>query len=189
MSKLVFVDIETTGLISGYHEIIEIAIIDESGTHYHAKIKPKRLQLADVRALTLNCYSAKSWKNALEPVQAAHEISEMLKGCTIVAHNPHFDMPFIEELLHEHQVDYNWNRRYIDTITLAYEHLTPLGLKSCSLESCRRFFGWSNVFAHTALQDAKDCRRLYYKLARASYIKRLSWAFRPKIRGLLKLLN
>lgn len=188
MSNLVFLDIETTGLISGYHEIIEIAIINEQGNHYHARIKPKKIHLADMRALAINGYKEKSWVNAIEPSQAAHEIADMLKGCTIVAHNPHFDMQFIEELLHDYKVSYTWNRRYIDTITLAYEHLKPLGIASCSLDDCRRFFGWSTAFSHTALQDAKDCRRLYYKLARASYIQRLSWLIRPKLTGLLKIL-
>lgn len=189
MSKLVFIDIETTGLISGYHEIIEIAIVDEQGNKYHEKIKPKRIQLADMRALNINGYKYKSWLNAIEPSQAAYEICDMLKDCTIVAHNPHFDMQFIDELLHEHGYQSSWKRRYIDTITLAYEHLKPLGISSCSLDDCRRFFGWSTSLSHTALQDAKDCRRLYYKLARASYIKRSSWLIWPKIRGFLNLLR
>ena len=187
MSDLVFIDIETTGLISGYHEIIEIAIIYEDGTEYYHKIKPNRLELADPRALSINRFTSKAWRNAIEPAQLAYDLSEILKDKIIVGHNPHFDIEFIEDLLHKYDQPCLWKRRYVDTITLAFEHLKPLGLTSCSLDECRRFFKWSTVFSHTALQDAKDCRRLYYKLARASSFKRFSWLLWPKIKSFMKM--
>ena len=180
MSGLVFIDIETTGLISGYHEIIEIAIIGD-GFEYHKKLKPSRLELADPRALAINGYTSKEWREASEPYNVAIEVAQILKGCTIVAHNPHFDMEFITELCEKYELPCLWKRRYIDTITLAYEHLKPCGIESVSLSSCRAFFGWSQIGAHTALQDARDCRRLFYKLTRASSLKRCFWFLYPKI--------
>ena len=188
MPKLVFIDVETTGLISGYHEIIEIAIIGD-GYEYHKKIKPRRLELADPRAIAINGYTSRDWRSAIEPRLAAIEISTILKNATVVGHNPHFDMDFIESLLEQYEQPCLWKRRLIDTITLAYEHLKPLGVASMSLDSCRRFFGWSTVGSHTALRDARDCRRLFYTLLRAGRIKRWSWLLRPRLTAFLLLLK
>jgi len=186
MSRLVFIDIETTGLIAGYHEIIEIAIIGDN-FEYHKKVKPKRLEIADSKALSINGYTSKEWRYAEEPSLVAYEIANILSGATIVGHNPNFDMEFINELLHHYDETSSFDRRYIDTITLAYEHLSPLGLTSYSLDSCRRFFGWSTFGAHTAIKDAKDCRKLFYTLIRANRLQRWSWLLRPTIAKLLAL--
>lgn len=186
MEKLVFIDIETTGLISGYHEIIEVAIIGDS-FEYHRKIKPVRLELADPKALIINGFTSREWRHAAEPRIVANEISNILKGATIVGHNPNFDMDFISELLEKYDEPQRWKRRYIDTITLAYEHLHHLGLSSMSLDSCRRFFGWGTEKSHTALQDARDCKRLFYTLLRANRLRRWSWIIGPRISSLLLL--
>ena len=186
MSRLVFIDIETTGLISGYHEIIEVAVIGDGFT-YHKKVKPLRLELADSRALAINGYTSREWRTAEEPNVIAEQLATILKGCTIVGHNPNFDMEFIEELLEKYGAKTHYDYRFIDTITLAYEHLSPCGLESFSLDSCRRFFGWDTAFSHTALQDAQDCKRLFYTLLRANRIKRWSWLLRPKITAFLTL--
>jgi len=96
-------------------------------------------------------------------------------------------MDFITELLDKYDEPCLFERRYLDTITLAYEHLNPLGIESMSLDSCRRFFGWSNKNSHTALQDAKDCKRLFYTLLRANRIKRWSWIIGPRLTSLIML--
>ena len=188
MSRLVFIDIETTGLISGYHEIIEIAIVGHN-LQYHKKVKPKNIAIAEQRALEINGYSDKAWRYAEEPSIVAEEIAEILKGARIVGHNPQFDMDFISELLTTYNQKCFFDRRYIDTITLAYEHLSPLGVDSFSLDACRRFFNWSQIGAHTALKDAKDCQRLFYTLLRANRIKKWMWMLHPKLAGLLMLLK
>ena len=124
MPRLLFVDIETTGLLSGYHEIIEIAIVGDN-FQYHKKVKPKNIQFAQMRALQINGYNAKAWRYAEEPHVVAEEISEILKDSRIVGHNPNFDMDFISEMLNTYEEHCHFDRRYIDTITLAYEHLSP----------------------------------------------------------------
>ena len=60
---LCFIDIETTGLNSAIHEIIEIAIIKicprEGTSTYTTKIQPENIQHASPEALEINGYSQK----------------------------------------------------------------------------------------------------------------------------------
>lgn len=181
MERLVFVDIETTGLDEGSHEIIEICLIRGSQT-YHRKVIPLHIETASPRALEINGFSFAGWANATNPSTVAMEIAHYLSGATIVAHNPHFDMKFIDELLHRYQVHVSYDRRLIDTTVLAHEHLVPAGIKSLSMDSIREFFSWEKEGAHTAQKDCEDVKRLYYKLLRASTFDRWSWKMKRKYR-------
>tara|TARA_Y100001963_G_scaffold150181_1_gene230893 strand:- start:17 stop:589 length:573 start_codon:yes stop_codon:yes gene_type:complete len=188
MKKLAFIDVETTGLRSDYHEIIEIYILKITGDKkesYEAKIKPVHLDRADKKALKINGYDPKKWKDAIDQRSAAIQISEFLKGgYRIVGHNPSFDMGFIRSLLEDHNCSTWIDYRYIDTIVLAIEHLEYCGLDSFSLSACRSFFGWDDNGSHTAKKDALDAFRLYEKLYRASPLKRLFWRYFPRLRRL-----
>lgn len=186
-NKIVFIDVETTGLNSELHEIIEIAIIG-AGVHYNKKIKPLHIETANPVALKINGYNDFEWHNAIHPQQAAEEISDILHAATIIGHNVRFDMDFVDELLHRYDCHTNYDRRLIDTITLAHEHLTPCGLQSISLDSCRAFFGWSMLDNHTALKDAQDAMRLYYKLSRSTRFKRFVWSYKHHIKSFVRVL-
>lgn len=188
MEKLVFVDIETTGLDESRHEIIEIAVIRGSQT-YHRKVQPLHIETASPRALEINGFNYKEWTHAAHPSTVALEIAHYLNEATIVAHNPHFDMKFIDELLHAHNVNLWYDKRLIDTTVLAHEHLLPAGIKSLSMDSIREFFSWSSEGAHTALKDCQDVRRLYYKLCRASSLDRFRWKHFRKINKMLSLIS
>lgn len=181
MDNLVFVDVETTGLDETRHEIIEIAVIRGSQT-YHRKVQPQHIETASPRALEINGFNYKEWAHAAHPSTVALEIAHYLNEATIVAHNPHFDMKFIDELLHAHNINLWYDRRLIDTTVLAHEHLLPAGIKSLSMDSIREFFSWSTEGAHTALKDCQDVRRLYYKLLRANTLDRWSWKIQRKYR-------
>ena len=188
MEKIVFIDVETTGLDSATHEIIEIAII-AGDKIYHRRVQPLYIERASSKALEINGYDAKEWAYAAHPSLVAREIAPYLKGATIVAHNPHFDMAFIDELLHQYGVEIYIDRRYIDTTVLAHEHLLPAGITRLSMDGIREFFNWSTEGAHTAIKDALDLRRLYYKLLRASAFDRWSWRMRRKYRRKVELLT
>ena len=85
--KLAFIDIETTGLTVGYHEIIEIAIITECNGKldvYSTKIKPNDIHRADARALQINGYNDTQWIDAPYDHEVVDEIADKLKGCTLV---------------------------------------------------------------------------------------------------------
>ena len=137
--------------------------------------------------MKINGYNREDWKDAFHPSVIASEVSFILKGKTLVAHNPHFDIAFLNELLFTHGQKVTFKRRAIDTIVLAHEHLLPCGLKSLSLDNIRKFLGWSVKGSHRAFKDAKDVERLYYLLCRATFLNRLIWKWKPRIYKLLRL--
>ena len=185
--KLAFLDTETTGLSPQKHEILEIALlIEEEGKEpqaLHYLIKPERLEDAQPEALKINGYAAspERWKGAPSLKEVGPQLVEALKGAVVVGHNVGFDLSFLEEGLKRSGVAGRLPYHKIDTVTLVYEHLQPLGLKRVSLDKTREFLGWSKEGAHTALKDAKDAQRLYHLLLRANpFLLRL----RLKICGL-----
>jgi len=174
---LAFVDVETTGLNACLHEIIEISIVrvypDGREDIYTTKIRPERIEYAEPTALEINGYNEEEWHAAPSADLVMPRIAEMLTDCVLIAHNVRFDEEFIAESLHRNGLRARYDRRIIDTITLAHEHLYHLPF--LSLDSIRRYFGWSLSGGHRAEKDALDCMRLYRKLCRASVISRLSW--------------
>ena len=178
--KLVFLDVETTSLDPESGEIIEIALLWGENNSYCRKVKPLNLDTADPKALEINGYSADEWYDAIHPALLVEEIKPILSGAVVVAHNAYFDVSFIDELFYQYGIKWQ-KKRPIDTITLAYEHLSPIGLKSVSMDSIRRFLCWSTKGGHRALKDTRDVRKLYYTLNKASPIHRLYWWIRNKL--------
>jgi len=174
-NMLHFVDTETTGLDCFKHEIIEIAIITELGDgsieRWCTKVKPERLLEASPEALKINGYTDAAWADAPCMAQVIEVIRDKLCKGTLVGHNIPFDVGFIREAYRRCGLDSSLKenrigRHNVDTITLAHEHLHPMGLSSLSLDSIRTFVGWGHDNSHTALQDAEDCRKLYWSLLR-----------------------
>jgi DNA polymerase III alpha subunit (gram-positive type) len=185
---LCFVDVETTGLNSAIHEIIEISIVKicpKKGTStYTTKIQPENLQHASETALKINGYNQRDWEHAPAAQSVVFYISDMIAGCTLVGHNIRFDEDFISELFHLYGVKKRYDRRLIDTITLAHEQLP--NLHSLSLDSIRDYFFWDKKNAHTAYVDTMDCMRLYYKLLRANAFHRTCWMIKHKVISLFR---
>ena len=182
MKPIVFVDIETSGLNSEFHEILEVACIriEQNGqrTVYHSRVHPLNIENSDQRALEINGYNVKDWRDASYPNEVASALQDFTKGAILIGHNIKFDVEFISELFANHSKTIKFDRRLIDTIVLAYEHLAYCGLESLSLDSIRAFLGWDTKGAHRALQDCKDVERLFYLLNRATVFDRLFWAWR-----------
>jgi len=120
--KYAIIDIETTGLDPYKHEIIEIAIITEDES-YHAKVIPTNIEYASPKALEINGYNEKDWFGAVPARDVAVRASRLLDGKIIIGHNPSFDMGFLRELWDLYNCTPYIDRRYIDTVVLAREHL------------------------------------------------------------------
>jgi DNA polymerase III epsilon subunit-like protein len=164
-----FLDTETTGLDPITNEIVEIAIIRErpDGTlidEWSTKVKPQRIETAHPRALEVNGYNEAAWADAPLFDDIADEVADRLLDCVLIGHNVAFDHGFIKEALKRAGSKVRLPYHKIDTVTLVYEHLAPLGCTSLSLDRVREFLGWSKDGAHTALQDTQDCRKLYHHL-------------------------
>mgnify|MGYP003132613473 CR=1 FL=1 len=175
MKKRVYIDTETTGLRADYHEIIEIYIIkeDEKGKHigeWHYKIKPEYIDRASEKALEINGYTPKKWRDAKEFSTVANEIKDIVQGCIWIGHNPRFDYDFFQDAFFRAGVP-GIRCTLIDTKVLAYEQL--MGIKSLSFDNIRRYLGWSSKNAHTAETDTKQLRRFFRLCYRMSLICRV----------------
>ena len=180
--RLVFVDVETTGLNPVDHEIIEYAIITEYPeglvTEVACKVHPEHIETAHPKALEVNGYTSEKWclAGAQSQKEAAIDIGLHLKFAAVVGHNIPFDMSFFQETLKREGVTISIGHLNVDTMTLAYEHLVPLGLQNMSLKGICEFIGIQpEPDTHEALNGARKCREVYHRLARATWLDRLCW--------------
>ena len=80
---LAFVDVETTGLKPGYHEVIDIGIVmtDIQGSelgHLFLRIQPKNPERTDEGARAVNAFDVERWEKlgAVSPGEAVEQITE-----------------------------------------------------------------------------------------------------------------
>lgn len=176
-----FVDVETTGLSPDQHEIIDFACILETRTmgpqEVSFKMKPEHLDRASPKALEVNGYTPEKWERGWSQSEGATAISQALKNAVLIGHNVRFDAGFLNTTLERHNIKERLDYHLVDTCTLAWEHLVPLGLDSLSLANVCKFLGVPPG-GHEALGDARACREVYYKMLRAGMLKRLWWKVR-----------
>jgi ATP-dependent DNA helicase DinG len=163
-----FLDIETTGLGAGEQEILSIAVIriepDGKRSVFSTKVRPVRLEKAQKKAMEMNAYTDEAWADAPLFAEIAAQVTSMLRGTVAIGHNVQFDLGFIDAELKIVGAS-GFSRNVVDTMTIAYEHLTDLGLEKLALDKIREFLNWPTDGAHTALFDAETCERLYNLLA------------------------
>lgn len=162
-----FLDIETTGLKAGYHEITELGFIHEKLGSWCIRIAPRHMDRAQPEALTISRYNELDWDGAPRLSSIAGKVVSYLEDAILVGHNIiGFDMPMIRgnfEMLGLNTSDID-RRALIDTQVLALTHLVPQGLKGLSLKACCAFFDISNAGAHNAYDDAARCKAVYEKI-------------------------
>jgi len=176
---LAFVDIETTGLLPGVHEITEIGIViaRESAAGKGAvpkkereialKVRPVRIEDADPRALSVSHYDGEVWEREAVSLREAMDVfARETKKATMVAHNVSFDWSFLSLAFSETGVKNEMDYHRLDTLSFAYAlartgRIHPAGF---SLAKLCAYFGIENKKAHTALSDAKATYELYGRL-------------------------
>lgn len=163
---LAFVDVETTGLDPFIHEIVEVAVLleveGEIVERYTSLVRPLRLDLVDPLAFKCNGFSTDPWTwiDALLLEDVVPELERLLDSAILVGHSVHFDRGFLQEAFRKVGSQRRLSHRGVDTTTLAWEHLVPLGLQSLSMDAIRAFLGFEKVQPHRAMRDAEDCRRV-----------------------------
>ena len=171
--NLCFIDIETTGHLFGYHEIIEIAailttdngekVLDETCT----KLKPIFPDRITPIAKGLNNFNQASWQNS--PTSDAN-IWTSLKGfwenSIPVCHNPSFERAFITLEMMKYDIDdvglgYHW----IGTESLFWPWVDRKIVQKNSLSSILEYFKFpTEPIPHTAMNGANACRIAYIEL-------------------------
>lgn len=164
---LLFVDTETTGLQPGYHEIIEIACIltDNTGKEIYEewveKIHPQYPERLDPAAQAVNGYNEKDWSDTLPVNRVMSKVSVMAKGARLVGHNIAFDWEFIQATMSACGVPWLGDYHKIDTVTIAHILAQCGCVSGIRLGTVVNDMGMTQENAHTALSDARDCRKVY----------------------------
>lgn len=170
---LCFIDIETTGSLFGYHEIIEVAAIRTSPDAgkikqaWHKRIRPRHPDRITKEAQNLNGFTLEEWAD--EPHSSStfwEEFCHLIAGSVAVCHNPSFDRAFVSMTAAEHGVvdlglDYHW----VGTESLGWPlYLRGLIAKPSLRELCNFFHIPEEQIPHRALEGAKRCREVYRRL-------------------------
>lgn len=176
--KLVFIDLETTGLDPEKHEILEIGgvvvehnISDDSAHSFQEigefeyKVKPKHIETASPEALRINHYNEADWLFAGELGQTLKDLSKKVEGAVMVAHNVSFDWGFLGAACIRENVNLKMDHHKLDLLSIAFAKLydkdwTP----KFNLWALAEHFGLQNKKAHSALADARVAYEIYQKL-------------------------
>ncbi len=173
---LAFVDVETTGLIPGHHEMIDIGIVmtDLKGVELgelFLRIQPEHPERTDAGARAVNAFSAERWRelNALSQREAIDEMLQFHKRIAndrdvlMVAFNSHFDTAFLDHLFRSQ--DRSWRELYhyfvLDIPSMAWS----LGIHGLTGSSISGMLGIEDephvAELHTGITGARLNARIY----------------------------
>lgn len=169
---LIFLDLETTGLVVQKHEIIEIGAVRVSPQlpfeiieELEMKVRPKALELADKEALKVVKYSDKEWKNSQELEKALLQLDRFGQDGVLVGYNVSTDWAFLDKAYFKMGRNDPFYYHRLDVMTMFYfECLHESSLERFSLGEACRFFGIEREVKHRALADAKATYLVFKKL-------------------------
>ena len=120
---LSFIDVETTGLIPGHHEMIDIGIVmtDLDGSELgelFVRIQPLHPERTDEGARAVNAFDEDHWRElqalptaaAIEQILTFHKKIAGDKNVLMVAFNSPFDTAFLDHLFRSQ--DRSWRELY-----------------------------------------------------------------------------
>jgi len=172
--KIAMTDIESTGLIPGMHEILEIGLVvfDQNTFEIvdtlNIKTKPLHIENAMPESLVVNGYQAENWTKAVSLKEAIEIYAEKTKDAVFCAYNATFDWSFINDAFIKTGVPNplitKENHDRLDLLSIAFAK----GLnksESLSLRSACEMFGVpKEPLPHTAMNGAMTDYELFKKL-------------------------
>jgi DNA polymerase III epsilon subunit-like protein len=164
--KIVVLDTETTGLSILKHEIIQIGFleldVDDQNNEtiisgLEINIKPKRLELAEKKALEINGFTKKKWRGSKPFDFHAENIKKIIESADyLMGQNLIFDLRFIKQAYEDLEIKSPKFPKYIDTKNMAMPLVKEGKLKSASMDKmCEHFDIKFEGAAHTALTDCQ----------------------------------
>jgi DNA polymerase III epsilon subunit-like protein len=176
---LAFVDVETTGLIPGYHEMIDIGMVitDVDGNEIDRlflRIKPEHPERTSPGARAVNGFDESRWrkrgavtpKAAVERIVSFHRRVAGKKSVLLVAYNSQFDAAFLDHLFRGQGE--TWRELYyyfvLDVPSMAWS----LGLRQLEGSALARALGVEDephvAEDHTGITGAELNARIYRAL-------------------------
>ncbi len=184
MTRLCFLDCETTSLNSDTGEVWEIGLIvrESEDTEYCWQIRPD-LSTADPMSLRVGRYFERIWSPSAEAGSAwrvthpggygnttasdvAFDIADLLNGAHVVGCVPDFDARFLRRFLARNSYCFTAHYHLIDVENLAVGYLVAKGEPlsppwDSEVISAKLGVDPSKYERHTALGDARWARDLY----------------------------
>jgi DNA polymerase-3 subunit alpha (Gram-positive type) len=157
-------DLETTGLSSNYHEIIEVAAVKvHKGTfveEFSTYVKPKREIPANITELTGITNDDVRDAPPVEDVMV--RFKKFIDGCILVAHNATFDNSHLYRNLRDLKL-FDGEFPSIDTMQLARVRYGNK-LKTFNLKALTKYFDVELTQHHRAIYDAKATAEVFLRM-------------------------
>jgi DNA polymerase III epsilon subunit family exonuclease len=171
--RIVFWDLETSGLNPYHDQIIEIAALDNQGGRFHSLIRAMKPLSAKVREITGISDEMLREQPTLE--ETLPEVISFLSGADwLVGHNSmKFDIFFMRAALSRYPgLLQTFNQhRHLDTLAIA--QLRHPNINSYSLATLCKYFSIKQEGAHRAMDDAIATMSLFNRLvSQASNLER-----------------
>tara|TARA_B100000530_G_C15842551_1_gene441931 strand:+ start:485 stop:994 length:510 start_codon:yes stop_codon:yes gene_type:complete len=165
MNRLIWYDLETTGLNSKTDKIIEIAMLDDEGNKFESYINPEcniPPKITELTGITNeNCNNTLSIKYILPQVRKFIE-DRPVEQISLIAHNNHnFDEKFLRQAYKE-VFNEDIKYQFLDTLKL-FRKLQP-NLPSYSLKNLATYFKLNIEQEHRALSDIYLLKHIYVKM-------------------------
>lgn len=173
---LAFVDVETTGLLPGHHEMIDIGIVmtdldgNELGDLF-LRIQPEHPERTDDGARAVNAYDEKRWRelgalsaaDAIDAILTFHKEIAAGRSVLMVAFNSQFDTAFLDHLFRSQ--GRSWRELYhyfvLDLPSMAWS-LGLQGLTGTALSASLDIKDEPHVAElHTGITGARLNARIY----------------------------
>lgn len=173
-NRVVVIDVETTGLQPGRHEVVQIGLVGldpdtlENEWTYESLVAPQHPERADADAMAVHGIDEGRLRDAPPFADIADEVARMVEGVSLAGHNVWFDEAFLraEVTRARGAPACRWHYRRLDTASMAYPMLRAGLCERLSLAALCRSLGVAHDKKHDALADALATAEVMRRLVR-----------------------
>ena len=169
--KIVFVDLEMTGLYPFVNEIVEIRALIVNGRNFeiekefHAKVRPLHPETATKDGLEISGYNTLDWKDSPHPKEILEKFAHLVPGAMIAGWNIWVDWTFLQIEFHNYQIKHDYDYRLLDIASIAYVKLfNEPNVSDIRMRTISKYLGLKVTVKHDALTDIKATFNVFQKL-------------------------